>query len=423
MPTELRSAGLAVGYGRETVVADVGLRVTGGEFVALVGPNGSGKTTLLRTLTRTLRPMAGSVTLDGQDIYRLSAAEFARSVSFVPQEEQPAFAFTVREVVAMGRMPHRRSSADSVIAQDALHRVGLEHLADRSVTAISGGERQRVTIARALAQQGRLMTLDEPLAHLDIGRQSEVLRLVRSLVTQNGTAVLCAIHDLNLASEYADRIVVLSNGRIVADAPPAEALTSELLRHVYGGPVLVRPNPITGRPSVFTLPVGIATVPEVASTRVHVICGGGSGLPLFYTLVECGCIVSSGVTNLLDVDEEAARAMGFQQVTEAPFCGIGDDAYSEALGLMLIADVVVVAEMPFGPGNLRNLELAEEARRANREVWLMGQEELGDRDFTGGVASDVWNRLQWAGAKRFADAVELQRAMSRRAGGDETAVT
>ncbi len=246
---------VAVSLGDQRVLAGVDLSVDPGELVGLVGPNGAGKTTLLRTLNGTLTPDEGTVRVDGADIHALSARARSRRVATVPQDTSVGFAFDVRTIVEMGRHPHRSrfgDDPDPEAVDRALERAGVAHLADRSIDAVSGGERSRVLVARALAQDAPVLALDEPTASLDIGNQVDTLDLVAALVTE-GRAAVAAIHDLNLAARFCDRLVVLTDGRVRARGPPADTLTPETLRAVFGVSAAVDDHPATGTPLVTAL--------------------------------------------------------------------------------------------------------------------------------------------------------------------------
>jgi len=214
------------------ILDGVRLAVDSGSFVGLVGPNGSGKSTLLRCVYRALRPAAGVVRLAGDDVHAMPSRAAARVLAALPQESAAEFDFTVAEVVAMGRLPHRDHTAtsDAEICGRAMARTGVGHLADRGFLSLSGGEKQRVLIARALAQQPRVLVLDEPTNHLDIAHQLEVLRLVRD----SGVTALAALHDLNLAAAHCDLLYVIADGRIVASGPPHDVLQPGLLAEVFG---------------------------------------------------------------------------------------------------------------------------------------------------------------------------------------------
>ncbi|MBL7499672.1 ABC transporter ATP-binding protein [Frankia sp. CNm7] len=231
----MRAADIEVSLGGRTVLDQVGLAAATGQTVGLVGPNGSGKTTLLRTLYRSLAPRAGLVTLDGTPVAAMRPGELARRLSVVVQETSPDVPSTVAETVLLGRSPHRSAfqgytAADHELAASALRRVGARHLADRMFATLSGGEKQRVLIARALAQQADHLLLDEPTNHLDVRYQHEVLSLVRSL----GTTAVVVLHDLNLAARYCDRLVLLDGGRVVCTGPPAQVCVPGVLEPVYG---------------------------------------------------------------------------------------------------------------------------------------------------------------------------------------------
>jgi iron complex transport system ATP-binding protein len=225
--------------GRQSVVKDVNLRLYRGQLVGLIGPNGAGKTTLLRALSRLLPPQSGQVLLDGRDIWRLSPRQVAKSIGRVPQNTQLVWSYTVDHVVRMGRFPHRNwlapfNGQDASAVERALSRLHLESLRHRSLTTLSGGEQQRVLIARALAQEPTILLLDEPIANLDINHQYQVLALLRDLVRQSQLAVILAIHDLELAARYCDRLVLLNRGEVWAAGQPTDVLKGEHLRAVFG---------------------------------------------------------------------------------------------------------------------------------------------------------------------------------------------
>ncbi|MFF1459407.1 ABC transporter ATP-binding protein [Streptomyces sp. NPDC058330] len=224
--------GVSVEVAGTRLVDEVTLGAATGTFVGLVGPNGSGKSTLLRCVYRARRPDAGVVRVESEDVHRMAPRAAARLLAALPQESAADFDFTVTEVVAMGRLPHRERTAagDRQIVLRSLEQAGVAHLATRGFLSLSGGEKQRVLIARALTQQPRVLVLDEPTNHLDIAHQLDVLRRVRT----SGPTVLAALHDLNLAAAHCDRLHVLHGGRVVASGPPAEVLSPALLAEVFG---------------------------------------------------------------------------------------------------------------------------------------------------------------------------------------------
>ena len=251
----LKISGLTVTYGEIVALRGVSLSLAGGELLGVVGPNGSGKSTLVRAITRVVPPVEGAIQLDGESAAALPQRELARRVAVVPQNPYLPDAFTVLEVALMGRTPHlgllqSESRADLAAVRRALEQTDTWCLAHRRMGELSGGERQRVVVARALAQETPLLLLDEPTAHLDVGHQAAVMDLVRRLCRAQGTAVLAIVHDLTLASQYCDRLVMLNEGRVVAEGAPHEVLSPEVLSSVYGAKVWVFPHPLTGRPVV-----------------------------------------------------------------------------------------------------------------------------------------------------------------------------
>lgn len=254
----LAAEALAYGWPGRTIGRELDLTLKRGEAVALLGPNGTGKTTLIRTLLGLLRAHAGRVTIDGDDIARLSRAEAARRLAYVPQAGATPFPFTVEEVVLMGRAAHlgpfgRPGRADRAAAAEAIERAGIAHLAARPFTAISGGERQLTLIARALAQGGSLLVMDEPSASLDFGNQVRVLDLIAALA-RSGTGVLFSTHDPDHAFLVADRVALLKDGAFLALGAPEAAITEASLRALYGVEVRIAELAEDGRTRRVCLP-------------------------------------------------------------------------------------------------------------------------------------------------------------------------
>jgi len=243
------------GYDERPVLRGVSFALAPGEFLGVIGPNGSGKSTLIKALTGLLPLRDGDVRLAGTPVAAYPPRELARRVAVVPQSSHPAFAFTVREVVEMGRHPYLGRFAvpgveDREAVEEALALTDLLELRHRPVDQLSGGEFQRVTIARALAQRPRVLLLDEPTAHLDIGHQLAIFDLLARLHVERDLAVLCVSHDLNLAAEYCRRLLLLSTGTVYAEGSPTAVITQDNLLGVYGTLVRVAANPHSGQPIV-----------------------------------------------------------------------------------------------------------------------------------------------------------------------------
>jgi iron complex transport system ATP-binding protein len=255
----LKARDLTLQYGRRRVTDGLTAEIPEGKVTMIVGANACGKSTLLRGLTRLLKPVGGSVTLDGKNIHARPARELARTLGLLPQHPVAPGGITVRDLVGRGRYPHQGffrnwSEQDESAVQRALEATRTLELAGRDVDELSGGQRQRVWIAMALAQETDVLLLDEPTTYLDLAHQVEVLDLVTDLNRQRGTTVAIVLHDLNLAARYADHVLALKNGRIVAAGSAADVVTQELVRDVFGLDSVVIPDPVSGQPLV--LPVG-----------------------------------------------------------------------------------------------------------------------------------------------------------------------
>lgn len=246
---------LSGGYARTPVIRDISLEIQEKDFIGLIGPNGCGKTTLLRLLTKILPPEKGSILLGGKNIARVGLKEFCQKAAFVPQDTLISFPFKVIEIVLMGRTPHLKrlqpeSKNDLRIAEGALAMTDTLHLRDKFINELSSGERQRVIIAKALAQEPVLLFLDEPTSHLDIGHQVQTLNLLRRLNRNNNLTIVMVLHDLNLAAEYCSRLALLNEGKIFQEGSPRQVLTYQNIEAVYKTVVVVNESPVNKKPLV-----------------------------------------------------------------------------------------------------------------------------------------------------------------------------
>ena len=252
---EIEAKGVSVTLSGKEIVHQVSVQVKNRQFVGLLGPNGSGKTTLLKSIYRVLKPSEGAVYIDGEDIRHMSYRESAKRTGVVSQFTSMSFDFSVEEMVLMGRAPHktalsRDTEEDYRIAEEALRRMDMLEFRDRSFLTLSGGEKQRILLARALAQQVEMLILDEPTNHLDIKHQIQIMDVVKSL----GVGVLSALHDLNLTLMYCDYVYVLKGGAVVAEGPTEDVITEDLIRQVYEVDCSVQRHPTTGKLHVVFFP-------------------------------------------------------------------------------------------------------------------------------------------------------------------------
>ncbi len=252
---KLKVSGLTYGYDARTVVENIDIEVGEGEFVGIVGPNGSGKSTILKCIYGGMTPKTGEVYIDGTNIREIKPKKRATMLAAVGQENTIPFNFTVREIVSMGRTPHKRlfepdNERDRAIVDEAMDKLGISALAERSYMNLSGGEKQRVIIARAFAQETELLVMDEPTNHLDINYQLQIFETLKA----SGLTVLVAIHDLNLAAMFCDRIYVLSGKQVYASGKTDDVLNRELIREVFHVKGAVERHPLTGKNNIIFIP-------------------------------------------------------------------------------------------------------------------------------------------------------------------------
>jgi iron complex transport system ATP-binding protein len=420
----LRLAGVDAGYGSRAALVRVDLAVRPGEFLALTGPNGSGKSTLLRVALGLVEPSRGSAELFGTPLAALSVRERAFRVAWVPQAEPLREEVPLDRYVLYGRYAAhgtfgRENDDDRRLATEAIAEVGLADRAHDSLLALSGGERQRAVLARALCQQAPLLLLDEPTTHLDIGHQLDLLDRVRRLVRERGITVVAALHDLNLAARFADRIVVLSRGRCVADGPPGRVLSSELLARVWGIDAELRQDAGSGLPYLLPRLAPPAPPGTAPGPRVHVVAGGGSGASLVRHLVDAGYDVSVGVVPLFDTDATVAQELGVPAALELPFAPIGEEALRRFDALVDGARAVVVAPFPVGPSNVANLTRLG-GRAGGPPVLLLPQPPNVRWDYADGAGEAARDALRARGAIEVAgedEAIAWLDAQLRRRGG------
>ncbi|MDN7024425.1 ABC transporter ATP-binding protein [Methanoculleus sp. FWC-SCC1] len=386
----------AVGYafGSKTVLDGVSMTCAEGELVGVVGPNGCGKTTLMRCMAGYLVPDAGSIAYNGRPLRDLPPRECARIRAVVEQQLVTPFDFSVYEYVMLGRTPYlgrfgSETTEDHRYVEDALGLTGSSPFRDRLIGTLSGGELQRVMIARALAQRPGILLLDEPTSHLDVRYRLEIMHLLRDLGGER--AVVAVLHDINDAYAFCDRVLLLRQAKAVAFGPPAEVLTAGALSDVFG--VVAHPLEHPGTPAPvlsFTLPTPVR---RRRAGRIVVIAGGGSGRHVIASLVHEGYDLRVGVLNEGDRDLELARSLGCPALTEPPFSRIGQGSLDALRDWCMDADAIVLAAMPVGEGNLGNLVVAEELLGTKPLVLFARDQTFGCLDFTGGRGEEAYRSV------------------------------
>ena len=407
--------GVTVAIDGNPVLRSASLQAGQGELIGLIGPNGAGKTMLIRALSGLLSAQEGKVYLDGRDMERLGPKDIAKTIALLPQNTLLDFGFTCMEVVLMGRNPHMRpfqieGSEDRAIAGEAMAFTGTTQFAHRPITTLSGGERQRVLISRALAQQPRLLLLDEPTANLDIQHQLQVMELLRGL-TGEGLTVIVAMHDLSLAARFCHRLLLLYQGQVLADGRPSQVLTPENLERAFGIRALTYMDPVTASLTVQALaPVPGDGVSVETPARVHVIGGAGGGGRAMYLLKEAGFHVSAGVLGEGDSDSHTAQMLGIHNPlcdpsisdfhatqmigdpcpSKPPFAPITPELHKAHVELIRRADCTVMGDIWIGNNNYLNLEAAD----ASENLLLIEERPFDARDYTGGRAAGLYYRLR-----------------------------
>lgn len=410
MPVVIEAINIKYRYGKEWVLNEFNLKVAQNEIVGIIGPNGSGKTTVIKLLSRVLYPDSGTIKLLGRNIADMKQKEIAKIVAVVPQGTSIAFSFTVREVVLMGRSPYLgllqiERESDLKIVDHSMALTDSLEIADRNIDELSGGEQQRVIIARAISQEPKIMLLDEPTSFLDINHQVEIYDLIKRLNSEKNLTVIIVSHDLNMASEYCDRLVLMKDGKVYKEGTPREVITESNIREVYGINVMVTDNIITGAPHITLLSKLMSRKYHQHKLKIHVISGGGSGAQLLRRLAIEGFRVSVGVLNISDTDYKIARSLEMDIVAEAPFSHISDSAHQNNIEKIESSDIVIITRVPIGFGNLKNMIAAQIAMSAGVKIIIF--EGFDGMDYTNGRATEIYNELIDNGAIVVKDDSEL----------------
>lgn len=396
MDYQITIQNLSFGYQETKVLQNISLEIPKTGFTSIVGLNGSGKSTLLKLMSGVLKPNEGSVFLNDTSIAAIQKKQMAKIMSVVPQNTALEFDYKVMDVVLMGRYPYigrlkGETAKDREIAIENMKFTNTYQFKDRSFNQLSGGERQRVILAQALTQQPKILLLDEPISHLDLQHQIEIMTLIKKLSMDKELTVVAVLHDLNIAAAYSDNIVMLKDGGIYSQGTPVETFTVQNIKKVFGIDVDIEVSAHTNKPYIYAI-----TRNEIKKNniKVHVVCGGGSGSDMISSLHSSGFDVSSGVLSIGDLDWKISKDLDLRLAEDIPFSKISDEAYEDNRKLAAQADYIVLTDFYIGKANLRNLEVLLEKELQQKNVLIIGDESFMERDITEGIAANIYNRLK-----------------------------
>jgi iron complex transport system ATP-binding protein len=360
----LKAENLAVGYGDYIVVDGVNLDIKEGEILCIIGPNGAGKSTLLKTIATYLKPKKGVVYLNGKKIHDLKPKDLAKEMAVVLTERVNPGNMTGFDIIAIGRHPYtdlfgRLTERDKEIIVESARAVNAEYLLEKNFFEMSDGERQKIMIARALAQEPKVLILDEPTSFLDAKHKVELTLLLRKLADEKNLAIIVTLHDIELALRIADKMALIKNHRVVAYGYPENVMKRDVVNNLYD---LKNAN--------YSEVIGyfeLKSSPK-KNKRVFVICGGGTGANVLRYLVKNRYEVVVGILHKNDADYFIAEAMGVKIIAEEAYNRISEETFNRALTELGLSDVVVYTDFPIGEINHLNLRLIEEAKKLGKEV-------------------------------------------------------
>ena len=352
---------LAVGYDGQTLIRDITIGVEKGEIVTLIGPNGAGKSTILKSITRQLKTIAGTVTIDRADLKRLSLKELATRMAVVLTERMKPELMTCRDIVATGRYPYTGrlgilTAEDEAKVDSAMEAVHALELSDRDFNAISDGQRQRILLARAICQEPEIIILDEPTSFLDIRHKLELLSILRGMAKEKGITVIMSLHEIDLAQKVSDKILCVKGETIDAYGTPEQVFEEENIRALYDI-----------EQGFFDPCFGSIELPRpVGEPKILVLSACGTGIPVYRALQKKNLPFCAGILYTNDLDYRLARLLASEVVTEKPFHEIGDAALNRAMELVQKCDTVIDAGVELGPCNRRMEEVLRAAEQENK---------------------------------------------------------
>lgn len=382
---------ITIKYGDYEVLRDISFDIKKGEFTSIIGPNGAGKSTVLKAIMKNIDLSSGDISIKGKSIKNITHKEKACIIGFVPQEFNISFDFTVYDIVAMGRNPYlaklkKSKYDDKKIIEESLQKTNTYEFKDKYFNSLSGGEKQRVIIARALAQQPEILILDEATSSLDIHHQLDILELIHSLNREDGLTVLTIMHDLNLASRFSDKIVLLSKKGIVKHGEPNEVIDEQVLKNVYDMDMVVRENKLLSYTEI--IPLRIRKSKEEKNKHVHIICGGGTGEYIIQKLYSERYKISCGILSEGDSDLDLCRSLNLEYVVEYPFSRFSETSIAKNKEYIDSSDIIIVTDVAVGYGNFDNIKLIENIR--DKKIIILHSV---NRDFVNGDYEKTLRKL------------------------------
>lgn len=382
MKPVLSTGHLDVGYDNKLVVSDINIQAMKGQVIGLLGPNGAGKTTILRSLSGLLAPVNGVVELDGKDLSKEKKKELARKLSIVLTEQLAPSMLTVFGIVSMGRTPYsdflgRLSKEDRDIITDALKMVDAVALQDRFFSELSDGEKQKVMIARALVQEPELIILDEPTSHLDIKYKIEVIRVLQKLAREKGITCILSLHDIDLALKGCQRVLLVHNGKIVAQGMPEEVVQGGMIQKLYD---------IKG--AAYNELLGLVELHGANKNDIFVTGGNSSGIHLYRVLARMGYGITTGVLHENDLDFKIAEIVCSNVISERPFEKISEENYQKAHDLMMKASIMIDSGFPVGEGNEANIILLQKGLEQHKKMYSL-REPMESEGYFGEMAENI----------------------------------
>ncbi|MCX6384491.1 MAG: ABC transporter ATP-binding protein [Actinobacteria bacterium] len=391
---------LSFSYNENLTLKNLSFEIEKNSFVSILGPNGAGKSTLVNLISKVMPIEAGEIVIEGKNIRDLNHIEIAKKVAVVPQYTSLGFNFSVYEIILMGRYPYLsrfkgEKQEDYRIVNEVMELTHTDIFKDRKYNELSGGERQRVIIAQTLVQDSPIIILDEPTSHLDINFQIEFMELFYSLYKKKGKTIIGIFHDINLAIQYSEKIMLLKEGNIYCYGDVKDVINRTNIMSVFKSDVYIGKNPFTGKLYVspnFNLRF-YSKETKSKEIRIHVIGGGGAASPILNMLHNSGYITSTGVVNNLDTDLYTAEQLGITFVNEAPFSPISREAQARNLELIKASDLVILPCLEFGNGNFLNLAAVNEAINIGKKVIIIESANIDLRDHVDGKAVKLYSEI------------------------------